>query len=77
MKLVIVKIDQKIFEGELKKIIVPALAGDMEILPGHAPFLSPLKGGVIKYTNQDQKEESIEIKSGFVEVNNSEVVVIL
>ena len=77
MKLIIVKIDQTIFEGELKKLTIPALAGEIEVLPGHAPFLSPLKKGTVKYINQNEQEEKIKIDSGFIEINNLEAIVIL
>ncbi len=77
MKLIIVKIDQKIFEGDLKKVVVPAFNGEMEILPGHAPFLSPLKKGVIKFENEKKENQEIQIDSGFVEINKEEVVIVL
>lgn len=77
MKLVIVKIDEKIFEGELKKVEVPALDGDMVIYPGHLTFLSPLKKGVLKYLNEKDEEVELEIEKGFVEVNNNETIIIL
>ncbi len=76
MKLTILKIDKPIYMGDFDKVYLPASEGDIEILPGHAPFMTSLKSGKVKYFF-DGKEENIEIKSGFVEVNKLEVLVIL
>ena len=77
MKLIIVKIDQKIFEGDFKSVVVPALTGEMEVLPNHTPFLSALKKGKIKYIDNNNNVENIDIESGIIEVNKTEVIVIL
>ena len=77
MKLIIVKIDQKIFEGDFKSVIVPALNGEMEVLPNHTPFLSPLGSGIVKYIDSNDQYKEIKIDSGFVEVNKTETIVIL
>ena len=76
MKLIIAKIDEKIFEGDFDSVVLPGGRGEMEIMPGHSPLLSPLREGKIIYT-VDGKKEEIEIKKGFVEVNNNEVIVVL
>lgn len=76
MKLIIAKIDEKIFEGDFDSVVLPGGRGEMEIMPGHSPLLSPLREGKITYT-VDGKKEEIEIKKGFVEVNNNEVIVVL
>ena len=76
MKLTIVKINDLIYSGDFEKITLPAKEGEMEILPGHVPFMSALKEGKIIYTVDGEKKE-LEIKKGFVEVNKLEVLVIL
>ena len=76
MKLIISKIDEKVFEGDFESIVLPGGRGELEIMPGHSPLLSPLREGKIIYTSKGEKKE-IEIKKGFVEVNNNEVIVVL
>ncbi len=76
MKLSILKIDKPIFMGELEKILLPTTEGEVEILPGHTPFVAGLKKGKISYFFDGEKKE-IEIERGFVEVNKLEVLVIL
>lgn len=77
MKLTILKIEKPVYMGDFKKVSLPASEGDMEILPGHAAFMTSLKEGKIKYVDVENKEFEIDIKSGFVEVNKLEVLVIL
>jgi F-type H+-transporting ATPase subunit epsilon len=76
MKLIIAKIDQKIFDGEFQSIRLPGAIGEIEIFPGHAPLLSSLKEGKLVYTVKGQVNE-IEISNGFVEVSKNEVIVVL
>jgi len=76
MKLIIAKIDEKIFEGDFESVVLPGGRGELEIMPGHAPLLSPLREGKIILTANGEKKE-IEIKKGFVEVNKNEVIVLL
>lgn len=76
MKLTILKIDKPVYMGEFEKVILPAVEGEVEILPGHVPFVSALKTGKIIYTVNGEKTE-LEIEKGFVEVNKVEVLVIL
>ena len=76
MKLTILKIDKPVYMGDFEKVLLPAVEGQIEVLPGHAPYMSVLKEGKIVYT-VDGKQEEIDIKKGFVEVNKAEVLVIL
>ena len=76
MKLTIAKIDEKVFEGKFDSIILPGINGEIEIMPGHSPLLTPLKKGIINYKRSGESNK-IEISKGFVEVNNSEVIVLL
>jgi F-type H+-transporting ATPase subunit epsilon len=77
MKLIIAKIDQKIFDGPFRSVILPGGRGELEIMPGHAPLLSPLRAGKVIYTKEDGQKEEIDIEKGFVEVNKNETIVVL
>lgn len=76
MKLKIVKIDQKIFDGDFESVVLPGGKGELEIYPGHAPLLSSLRKGKIIYKVNGRSTE-IDIEKGFVEVNKNEVIVVL
>jgi F-type H+-transporting ATPase subunit epsilon len=77
MKLIIAKINEKIFEGEFESVVLPGGRGELEIFPDHAPLLSSLQKGKIIYQEKDGEKKEIEIEKGFVEVNKNEVIVVL
>ena len=71
----IVSQDRTVFQGDVDIIILPGVAGEMGILPHHAPVLTILKYGVIKIRRQG-KEELFAVAGGMAEVQ-PEVVTIL
>ncbi len=68
--------DQKVFDGEALGIQLPGTKGSFEILNNHAPLIAALGQGNIRI-NTGQDEQSIKIDSGFVEVLNNQVVVLV
>jgi F-type H+-transporting ATPase subunit epsilon len=71
----IVSQDRTVFQGDVDIVILPGVAGEMGILPHHAPVLTILKYGVIKIRTQG-KEELFSVAGGMAEVQ-PEVVTIL
>lgn len=71
----IVSQDRTIFQGDVDIVILPGAAGEMGILPHHAPVLTILKYGVIKI-RQAGKEELFTVAGGMAEVQ-PEIVTIL
>jgi F-type H+-transporting ATPase subunit epsilon len=63
----IVSQNRQVFSGEADMIIVPGAAGEMGILPHHAPLLSTLKFGVVRVRSQG-KEDIFTVSGGVVEV---------
>lgn len=54
---------------ELDDLIVPAFRGELNILPGHAPLMTTLGTGVLKYKAKDStKYENAVISWGYCEV---------
>lgn len=71
----IVSQDRTVFQGDVDMVILPGAAGEMGILPHHAPVLTILKYGVIRIRQQG-KEELFAVAGGMAEVQ-PEVVTIL
>ncbi len=71
----IVSQDRMIFEGDADIVVLPGTAGEMGILPNHAPLLSTLGYGVIKVRYQDE-EEVFTVAGGVVEVQPDIVTVL-
>ncbi|MEM9857721.1 MAG: ATP synthase F1 subunit epsilon [Bacteroidota bacterium] len=75
MFLEIVTPAKKVFEGEVNVVTFPGTDGQFQVLNDHAPLVSTLKGGELKY--KDSKEENtVDITGGVVEVLNNRVVVL-
>jgi F-type H+-transporting ATPase subunit epsilon len=71
----IVSQDRTVFQGDVDVVILPGTAGEMGILPHHAPVLTILKYGVIKI-RQNGKEELFAVAGGMAEVQ-PDIVTIL
>ncbi len=74
MKLEIITPDKIYFSGEVTAVTFPGSNGLFTVKENHAPIISLLSNGKIKYTTPEKVEE-IDIESGFVEVNNNIVSV--
>lgn len=51
-------------------VFLPGVLGEFEVLPHHAPIISALEQGHIRYRSETQGEQRIDIQSGFVTVSN-------
>ncbi len=71
----IVSQDRTVFSGNVDIVIAPGEAGEMGILPHHAPLLSTLKYGFLKVRYQGQ-EEVFTIAGGLIEVQPTIVTVL-
>jgi F-type H+-transporting ATPase subunit epsilon len=71
----IVSQDRMVFEGDADIVIAPGEAGQMGILPNHAPLLSTLQYGILTVRYQG-REEVFTIAGGLIEVQ-PDIVTIL
>jgi len=75
--LTIAKIDEVIFQGEVKSVNCPGSEGEMVILPHHIPLITPLKEGEVRVKIDEEKEEKFNVQKGILEVSRDEVVILL
>ncbi|MFZ5818967.1 MAG: ATP synthase F1 subunit epsilon [Chloroflexota bacterium] len=71
----IVSQDRTVFEGDVDIVVLPGSAGEMGILPHHAPLLTTLNFGVIKVRTRGQ-EEVFTVAGGIAEVQPDIVTVL-
>ncbi|MGB8339615.1 MAG: F0F1 ATP synthase subunit epsilon [Burkholderiales bacterium] len=65
----IVSAESSIFSGIAEFVVVPGEAGELGILPHHAPLLTRIKPGTVRIKVQDQAEEEwIYVSGGMMEV---------
>ena len=63
------------YEGEVRTVQVSTADGQIGILPKHAPLLTFLGYGILRF-QKDQGEESYIIEGGFLEVKRNHVTVL-
>ena len=90
MYLEIITPEQTLFKGEVYSVLFPGSLGDFQVLNNHAPIVSTLKKGEVKIIGKlnldssvkDQfeisdKEITLKIESGTVEMNNNQVTLLV
>lgn len=71
----IVSQDRMVFQGDVDIVVLPGSAGEMGILPHHAPLLTTLKFGFIKIRQQGN-EQIFTVAGGVAEVQPDIVTVL-
>ncbi len=69
--------EKTVFKGEAKAVQMPGTSGLFEVLNGHAPLISALQAGSVRVTDADGKESHYKIQSGFVEVLNNHIAILV
>lgn len=79
MNLEILTPERKFFTGQVYGVQLPGLLGSFEVLENHAAFVSALKKGTVKILKDKSGANPtlIEIESGFVEVLNNNMTVLV
>ncbi len=79
MELEILTPVKKLFSDTVYGVQLPGIGGSFEVLDKHAPLVSALKAGNVKVL-KDKSMKSVSnftIQSGFVEVLNNKVTVLV
>ena len=78
MKLSLATPDKKIVDGvEIAELIVPGYRGQLDILPGHAPLITTLRAGSLRYRLKGSSTfETVVVSWGYCEVHPEGVVVL-
>jgi F-type H+-transporting ATPase subunit epsilon len=61
------------FSDEVKSFTAPGTDGGFQILPSHAPFITTLTVGKVKYVTKDNKEIILATSGGVVEVHENKI----
>jgi F-type H+-transporting ATPase subunit epsilon len=69
--------ERRLFSDEVVGVQLPGVSGSFEVLDKHAPLVSALKSGRIKVINDKTHTTFFDIRSGFVEVLNNRVTVLV
>ena len=64
------------FSGDTDEVVAPGQDGEFGVLPGHSPFISAMKPGVLKYRAGGGFTQ-LAVSTGLVEVDGHDKVVVL
>lgn len=70
LHLIVVSPESMLFDGKVEIVTLPGKSGSFTVLHDHAPLISSLVKGEIRY-REDELEKSIGISGGFVEVRDN------
>jgi F-type H+-transporting ATPase subunit epsilon len=65
-----------VFEGDVAAVVVPAVTGELGILPRHAPLVAQLAIGQLRVLTLDGQWVSYALAEGFVKVQFNKVIVL-
>lgn len=70
--------DKTVWDAEADEVVLPSTTGQLGILTGHAPLLTALDTGVLRVrANKNQDWQTIALSSGFAEVEDDEVTILV
>jgi len=75
MHLDIVTPEARTFSDEIESVVLPGSEGELGILRAHAPLVTTLKPGELRY-RKDGAERSLAVGRGIVEISNDRVSVL-
>jgi len=72
----IVSAESEIFSGLVETVQLTGVEGELGIMPGHAPLLTRLIPGTIRFVKQGGKEEVFYVSGGMLDVQPNCVTVL-
>jgi len=73
----IISPDRVVYEGEATSVSVPGVSGGFQVLYNHAPLLSALFAGPVKFKSVSGDDTIYATGGGFLEVHDNQVVVLV
>ena len=75
-QLAIVAAERNVFAGEVDMVLAPSVAGQLGILPRHAPLLTLLVPGTM-HIRQGDSERLLAVGGGFLEADQTHVTALV
>ena len=77
MQAKVLKIDGKLFDNEVVKIVVPAVEGLMCVLPHHMPIITGMQKGQLRLYTSAARPTIIDVEGGIFSLADEIATVIL
>lgn len=73
----VVSAEESIFSGEASFVVLPGEAGELGIMPRHAPLITRIRPGTVEITRaEDGETELVFVAGGILEVQPNHVTVL-
>ncbi len=72
----VVSAEESIFSGPARFVVLPGEAGELGILPQHAPLITRIRPGAVEIEKEDGDKELVFVKGGILEVQPHHVTVL-
>ncbi len=76
IKLEVVTPEKNVIEENAQIVMAPGSEGEFGVLSGHTPFLSTLKTGMLRFTDESGNEKAVFISGGFAETLPDKVTIL-
>jgi F-type H+-transporting ATPase subunit epsilon len=74
----VLTVEKSIFSGEIASLVVKASDGELGVLCDHAPIITPLVAGNIRFKRSDGKDERLSLsEDGLLIVNKNRATILL
>lgn len=74
--LTITNVEEVLFHGQTRELLVPGVMGQMTILPNHSPIITGLGSGNIRVKTEED-EINFQVVQGILEVRNNSALILL
>ena len=68
--------EKVVWDTTSTRVVLPAVSGDIGILPGHASLVTVLEAGVVRKKNEGEGWTPVVLFGGFAEVKENQVIVL-
>jgi F-type H+-transporting ATPase subunit epsilon len=76
VKVEVVTPDKAVLSTDADEVVAPGVRGEFGILPGHTPFMTALKPGVL-VTKKAGKRQVYAVGAGYAEIDGHDKIVVL
>ena len=68
--------EEKVFEGDVRAVVVPATDGELGILPRHAPLIGSLGYGELRIDADGAEKSSYFVQGGFLQIVDNQLSIL-
>lgn len=76
VKVLVATAEREVYRGDAEMLVAPGMAGELGILPKHAPLLCALTAGELRITVGKEEVDEVFVSGGFMEVQPDMITVL-